>query len=151
MKMKTITILLAGLVFSAMACTQPVPPREVQSAFEKMFPGVQKVKWSRENDMEWEAAFVRYDTSMSSNFDNSGKWLETEKELKKKEFPASVMQTIHQQFPGYKLKEPEKIEKPGFSGYEAELEKGEETLEVAFYPDGTIKSRKTIEKDEDED
>ena len=100
--------------------------------------------------MEWEAEFVLDGNKMSATFDNSGVWMETEKELKKNELPESVMKTINTEFSGYKLSEPEQIEKPDFSGYEAEMEKGEQTLEVVFSKDGSIVSKKVVEG-EDED
>ena len=149
--MKTITLLLSGLTIAITACTQPEPPQNVKSTFEKLFTNAQKVTWSRENNTEWEAEFKLGDSRMSSNFDDSGKWLETEKALKKKDLPLPVMNTVRDQFPGYRLKEPEQVEKPGFKGYEAELEKGEKTLEVVFNSDGSLQTSQILEKNEDKD
>lgn len=144
--MKTITFLLASLFLSLGACSQVTPPKEVGTAFQKKFDQGSHVKWSRENDREWEAEFVLDGVKMSANFDNSGSWLETEKTLKKSELPESVMKTIKTDFPGYKISEPEQVEKPGFNGYEVELEKGEQTLEVVFSEAGSVLSKTTVEE-----
>ncbi len=146
--MKTLALFISGLCISFGACTQNVLPGEVKTNFDQKFSQARNVKWSMENEKEWEAEFVLDGHNMSASFDPSGKWLETEKELKNEDLPSAVMKVIHTQFPDYKLTEPEQIEKPGFSGYEAELKKGDQTLEVVFSANGDIVSKK-VEKDKD--
>ena len=58
--------------------------------------------------------------------------------------------SIKNHFSAYTVSETVKVEKPGFSGFEAELKKGEKTLEVVFSASGEIISQKD-EKAADED
>src|SRR5689334_9737088 len=69
-------------------------PTPVKDAFAKLFPSVKNVAWSKENDSEFEAEFKNGGKELSANFDQTGKWIETETEIKKSELPAAVQATI---------------------------------------------------------
>ncbi len=114
-----------------------------------MFPNATKVKWDQEEKNEWEAEFKMNGDAMSASFDNAGKWLETEKELKKNQLPAAVLNAFNAKYAGYKMDEASEIEKPDFKGYELGIEKGEETLEILVTADGKITSTKKVEEGED--
>ena len=152
-RIMTLSCILAGLFFSIGTFGQSVLPGEVKSAFDKKFGQAKEVKWSKENAKEWEAEFTLGGKDMSASFDPSGKWIETETEMKLADFPATVRDAIQNKFPDYTISESVKIEKPGFSGYQAELKKGKEVREVVFSGKGEIVSQKTEkagnEKDED--
>ncbi|HQH42100.1 MAG TPA: hypothetical protein PK825_10175, partial [Bacteroidales bacterium] len=45
-------------------------PEAVKTAFAKQFPNATKVKWSKENDKEWEAEFKTDGKAYSANFDS---------------------------------------------------------------------------------
>ncbi len=109
-----------------------------------------KVKWDQEEENEWEAEFKMNGDEMSASFDNAGKWLETEKELKKNQLPAAVLKAVNAEYAGYKMDEAAEIEKPDFKGYELGIEKGEEELEILVTADGRITVNKESEE-EDED
>lgn len=151
MKKTILSFFASGLVL--MACGQtPTPPKEVQSAFSKKFSAVQELKWEQE-DNEWEAEFKLNETEMSASFDNSGKWLETETEVKKKDLPAEIFKAVNLKFEGWEMEEVERIEKPDFKGYEIALEKEETETEILVTDSGelTIKKVKVEDEDEDED
>ena len=79
------------------------------------------------------------------------KWLETETDITKNELPAAVQSALKSQFADYTLEEAARVEKAdGQMVYEAEMERGEETLEVMLQPDGKVVSQQT-EQEEDDD
>ena len=124
-------------VFGLGACAQ-TPPKSVTDNYNSKFPGATKVKWDQEEENEWEAEFKMNNNEMSASFDNNGKWLETEKELKKSELPKAVLNAFNSSYSGYKIGEASNIEKPDFKGYELGIEKGEESLEILVTTDSDI-------------
>lgn len=146
--MKRSAIIVVVLAMSLFACAQ-TPPKSVTDNFNPKFSGATKVKWDQEEANEWEAEFKMNGSEMSASFDNAGTWLETEKEIRDKDLPAAVSKVISEKYAGYDLDEVAEIQKPGFSGYEIGLEKGEEMIEIQVKPDGTIANVKKVEEDED--
>lgn len=144
--MKKSIFMVAVMAISLVACAK-TPPRNVEQNFQAKFQNATKVKWDQEEANEWEAEFKMNGDAMSASFDNAGKWLETEKELKKNELPAAVQNAFNSQYAGFKLKEASAIEKPDFKGYELGIEKGEEELEILVTADGRITSKKEAEED----
>ena len=129
-------------------------PEAVKQAFAKNFPKAKEVKWSKEGTSEFEAEFEIAEVEQSANFDKTGKWLETETEIKKSELPQAVQASIAKDFAGFKLDEPEKVESPGNALlYEMELKKDKVTYEVQFSADGKVvkKEEKKEKKEGKED
>ena len=147
--MKRSIIILSVLVMSLFACAQ-TPPKPVSDNFNSKFQGATKVKWDQEEANEWEAEFKMSGEAMSASFDNAGKWLETEKEVKKNELPEAVLNAFNTNYSGYKVDEAAAIEKPDFNGYELDIKKGEEKLEIQVSPQGKIVSKRELDE-EDED
>jgi uncharacterized membrane protein YkoI len=116
-------------------------PSGVKDSFAKRFPGVEHVKWSKENDTEFEAEFKNNGKEQSATFDQTGKWLETESEIKKSELPAIVQATIAKEFAGYRIEESELTETADGTFYEVEVEKGKLEYEVKISPDGKLISK----------
>lgn len=146
--MKRSVIIMAVLAFSLFACGQK-PPKSVTDNFNSKFAGATKVNWDQEEDNEWEVEFKMNGSEMSASFDNDGTWLETESEIEEKDLPTVVKAKLAMNYWGYEMKEVEKMEKPGFSGYEIAIAKGEEKLEIQVNPVGIIVNVKEVEVDED--
>lgn len=123
-------------------------PAGVKESFAKRFQDAQSVKWSKESDTEFEAEFKNKGKEQSAEFDQTGKWLETEFEIKQSELPAAVQATVTKEFAGYKLEETELTETPDGTFYEVEIEKGELDYEVQISKDGKV-IRKEEKKEED--
>lgn len=121
-------------------------PEAVKTAFAKQFPNATNIKWSKENDREWEAEFKTDGKAYSANFNSEGKWLETEYKISSNEIPATVLSAIAKEFAGYKTEESEVSETAKGKVYEFILSKGEEKIEAAFRPDGNLLSKKLITK-----
>ncbi len=147
---KTVLSLIMGGLFLIAFGQDAKPPKEVQEAFSKKFSNVQSPKWEQEEN-EWEAEFKLNGTELSASFDKAGTWLETETEISKKDVPAKIIDVVNKKYEGWKLKEAEQIEKPGYKGYEIELEQGENVTEIQVSDAGVITSEKVNTKDEDND
>ncbi len=141
--------LIAGLTHAQKLKDSDVPV-SVQSAFSKLFPTATEVKWSKESANEFEAEFKMNKTEKSANFDQTGRWLGTETEIKSAGLPQPVLATISKDFAGYKIEESEKAETPDKGTfYEMELEKGESKIEVQISADGKVlKKEEKKEKEE---
>jgi len=122
-------------------------PQKVQQAFTTKFPGAKKVKWEKENEIEWEAEFKINGVEYSANFLEDGSWQETEHEIKKNEVPVNILSILNTEFPGYKIDAAEISETAEGKFYEFELEKGKEEIEVILSWEGKL-IKKEITKDE---
>ena len=154
MKIVTYLLLIAALLSNAV-CAQKISadkiPAAVSSAFITKFPIATKTIWEIENENEYEAEFKINDEEVSANFDNTGKWLETENELKVSDLPASVQSSISKYFADFKINEASKIQsvKNG-NCFEAEIQKGEEIFDVLFTADGKVLSKTKMEKEKED-
>ncbi len=153
---KTLLALLSVAIVSNSVSAQKIAaekvPVAVTTAFKTKFPTVLKTSWEMENKTEFEANFHINGVETSANFDNTGKWLETETELKIAALPNAIQSTIKKDYAGFKINEASKIEniKNG-KCFEAEIEKGEETFDVLFTADGKVLSKTKLEEREKKD
>jgi hypothetical protein len=148
--MKNLFILIVALsMISVSAFSQKNPPENVKKEFAKKYTSAQSVKWDNEEKNEWEAEFKMDSKKMSSCFDSSGKWIESETEISEKELPAAVVNTLNKDFQGYKKGLIEIFENSEMKGFELTLKMGESTLEVLFDNSGKV-IKKTGAKEGDE-
>lgn len=139
--MKNLVLVFSAILFiSLTACAQTPKdlPVKVKSAFAQKFPGIEKVKWGKENASEWEVAFKKDGKEYSANFKPDGTWLETEYEITAAEIPATVTKTLAKEYPGYKITESEISETAKGKVYEFEMKSGTKKMEVAVHPDGSL-------------
>ena len=123
-------------------------PENVLSTFKKMFPTANKIDWSKESETEWEAEFQMNSLEYSANFLENGTWIETEHELKKKDIPKNIIESITSQFPGYEIEEAELSETKDGIVYEFEIEKGESELEVTYSKEGKFIKKEEIQEED---
>ena len=143
--------LLSNVVYSQKISANKVPAA-VTSAFKTKFPTATKATWEIENKTEFEVNFKINGEEVSANFDNTGKWLETETEIKVAALPTTVQATLTKEFSGFKVEEASKIERvENGKCYEAEIEKGEENFNLLFTPDGKVLSKTKLEEKEKKD
>ncbi|MCJ7449666.1 MAG: PepSY-like domain-containing protein [Bacteroidales bacterium] len=150
--MKTpVLIICTVLLMSFSACGQSGKdvPSNVATAFSQKFPHASKIKWGKENDKEWEAEFNMGGKKMSTCFDTSAVWIDTETEIAEKELPAAVLNTLKAEFAGYKKGLIEIYESPEIKGFELGLKNGETSIEVIFDNAGKV-IKKTDVKEENE-
>ena len=117
-------------------------PAAVKTAFAAKYPGAQKVKWSIEKPGEFEVEFVLNKVESSALFDATGKFLESEVEIKEAELPQGVKATLAKDFTGFKLGEIEKsTDTKGVATFEMEAAKGKEKLVLSFDGSGKLLSK----------
>lgn len=150
--MKVLSILVVALfsVFVISCCNQQKieAPEKVLASFEKMFPAATDIKWEMENENEWEAEFEMDGKEVSACFSSDGEWIETEYEVET--LPETIETIVNETYPGFKIEEIEIVETPDFNGYEIELEKGEEELEIMVTNQGEILEVEISEKEDEE-
>ncbi len=134
---KSILTMALFLGFGMVSCSQGTPSA-VKTAFNEKFPNATSVKWEKENETEWEAEFKLNDVEYSANFSNDGIWKETEHEVVIGELPDVIKNVLENQYDGYTIKGAEIIETPTLSGFEVEIKKGKETLEIMINADGIV-------------
>jgi len=148
--MKNLFFLAILVLIATSSCSQKSNsikvPAAVSDAFKAKFPTSTPIKWENENSTEYEAEFKIDGVECSANFDQTGKWLETETEIEISKIPIPVSQALAKNFEGYKVEEAEKIEKPdSIINYEVEVLKGKEKVEIHISKSGEI-LKKEIEK-----
>ena len=152
--MKIIAIVLASLGLLSFACTSQSTkaleiPQAVSAAFLQKYPSAESVEWEMEEG-DYEAEFKVGQLKMSANFTKTGRWLESETEIKVSDLPAEVVASITTNFPGAKVTEAEKLDLPDSSiTYEVKL-KGDQDIEAVFSASGEL-LKKTIETDDEGD
>ncbi|MEI6683718.1 MAG: PepSY-like domain-containing protein [Bacteroidota bacterium] len=150
---KIIVFLSACLLISLSNFAQKVAPDKVpapvKQAFAKKFPTATDVKYEMEKS-DFEINFRDKGVGMSANFDATGKWLETETEIKESDLPKEVSASVARNFPGFKITEVARTEAPGKEPiYETDVRKGKEGYEVQFTVKGDILKKIPLKKDKD--
>ena len=151
--MKTLIIILVALFTSivnidAQKLTIDKVPDALKGSFKDKFPSATSEKWEKEGD-EYEVTFKLKKEAFSAKFDQTGKWLETEQDIKVSELPMPIQNNIRKEFPGFKIEEACRLEslKDGHA-FEAEVEKGKESWDLIYNADGKLLS-KMKEADDD--
>ncbi len=152
--MKNLSLVgMALVLLSFTACGQAGKgvPEKVKTAFTQRFATASHVKWSKENDSEWEAEFKMDKKDYSANFSNNGEWMETEYKISTDEISAAVKATIQNEFDGFKIEASELSETADGKMYEIELGKGENLVEAIIDTNGKLIKKETIQEDEEWD
>ncbi len=79
-----------------------LPDNHVLLAFQEKFPDTKNVIWEEENE-GWEAHFNIQGVEHWVDFDITGKWLETEKQIVIDEIPEIVMNALKTKYSGSKV------------------------------------------------
>lgn len=148
-------MILSMLAISATACGQKVSeadvPQPVKAAFMKQFPKADNARWEMETKTEYEVNFKQGAEAMSAAYGTAGQWLETEKDINADALPDAVRRTLADKYAGSNVKDLSRVENPKGTFYEADLEKGETSMEVVISPDGTVVKENVEKKGKDND
>ncbi|MBA4055893.1 MAG: hypothetical protein C0490_14360 [Marivirga sp.] len=147
--MKT-TIVLLGLGFAiTQANAQKVNandvPVDIKNSLKKNYTA-KNMGWDKEG-ANYEANFEQKGTAISVVFDGMGSILETEREIKKSELPANVLDALKKDYADFEMEEAARIETDGVFTYETQIEKGKMSLELIFDADGKLIKKETKKKD----
>ena len=151
---KIIVLLSACMLISLMGYPQKITPDKVpapvKQAFTKKFPSATDVKYEMEKK-DYEINFKDKGVEMSANFDATGKWLETETEIKVTDLPKEVSASVAKNFAGFKISEVAKTETPDKGLiYEMDLKKDKEGFEVQFSVKGDVLKKTPLKKEKEE-
>ena len=124
-------------------------PGTVKAGLQKAYSG-KDVKWDKEGD-NFEASFKQKGKETSIVLDASGKTLETEVEINKRELPVSILDVLKKDYQGYEIEEAAKIDSNGVITYETEVEKDEKTFDLIFDGQGKLLKKESKEGEEKED
>jgi putative PepSY-like beta-lactamase-inhibitor len=96
--------IIAFALLATVSCAAQNVPGAVKNAFAKSFPNTTVKKWDKE-DGNYEANFTKDGKSMSATFDTTGKWMETETDIRVNELPAAVINYVKSNYKGATIKE----------------------------------------------
>ena len=150
---KLLAVLVCMIFFVGTYAQKPKEeaPAAAKTAFAAKYPTAQKVKWSVEKPGEFEVEFTLNKVESSALFDASGKFLESEAEVKEADLPQAVKATIAKDFAGYKLDEITKAtDAKGLVAFEMEVVKGKEKLAVEFDSNGKLLSKSAVKEEKEE-
>lgn len=122
--MKTKLVLAACLLFSSLSYAQDIPakdvPAVVMNAFNRAFPKAAKVEWEMKGDL-YNADFDvdRRDHEVWLN--SKGGIVKHKQELRGRELPAAVSQSLKRNFKGFWIDEVDKYEVAKQFFYKVEL------------------------------
>ena len=132
-------LLLFAACYATPAADNDDVPRAVQEAFAQKYPGAENVRWSRDKNDYHEAHFTLDGEKYRADFEKSGKWIETEQNVKKKDLPKAVEKVIEDKYDKPKIYEVELVDhhsKGVF--YDVEIKHKGKKLDVMVRRDGQI-------------
>ena len=142
-------MLFFGVVMLTACHTQISIPEAVKEEFNSKYSMAKDEEWETEND-EYEVEFEMNGIEMSATYDSKGTWKETESEMEKDDLPTNIKAALAKKYAGYEIEEAEMIETSEMKGYEIELEKDDEEIEVVYTLDGVF-VKEEIKKDDADD
>jgi hypothetical protein len=145
-----VAIVVAGALSTlrAQVLTSSHVPVAIRHAFQAKFPAVRSAAWKIKSDGNYEAEFTLKRREIAVKFDVTGKWIETESAIPRRQLPTAVSSAIAQKFEGYKLIETQTVQRWNESRliYEVHLETAGEIVKLQMYDDGTIVNQSAKEK-----
>ncbi|MDB4293249.1 PepSY-like domain-containing protein [Maribacter sp.] len=136
--MRTILFFITILLFPLTGCAQKTP-EVVQSAFEQKYPKENSPEWEIDANGNFEAGFKKKGKKYRADFSPEGKWIETERSIKKKELPKVIQDIIKKEYKNEELVEIEEVDhhsKGRF--YDVEFKAKGKNMDVEFKADGQI-------------
>ena len=119
-------------------------PAAVSSAFKAKYATVASLSWKMKG-ANYQASFRMNNEEMKAEFDNTGKWLQTENKIATTSLPSTVQAEIKKDFSDYKTEDAHKVQSAtGGAAFTAKVVKGTEKYEVAFGADGKMISKTKV-------
>ena len=115
------------------------PDARIVSAMNAKYPKATKVEWEQKHDYQ---VAKYYDNNIESEawFDNNGKWLMTESDIKYNALPAAVRNSFEKSmYATWKKDDVDKIERDGMAAiYIVEVEKEGQDMDLYFTGNGML-------------
>ena len=119
-------------------------PAQVMSTFKTACQKAEDVHWEINGD-NFEVNYECNDADMSMVINPDGTILEKAAEIKKADLPLGAVEALTARYPGYRIRESEKIERNGTTEYEVDLAK---KTEVVLDASGNV-IKELTEKEDD--
>lgn len=143
--MKQKLIVAICLLFSSLSYAQDITVSEVPSvvlnSFNKTFPKATGVDWEMKGDLfnaEFDIGRRDHEVWLSSK----GEIVKHKKEIKARELPSAVSNSIKQDFKGYRIDDVDQIEEAKQFFYKVELKTLTDEKKVVFDQNGKLSNKK---------
>jgi hypothetical protein len=152
--MKKFTLFVVIALFSGTyAFGQHITPDKVPSqvgkAFRAKFPAASQDSWSMEDAHTYEVDFFNGKKKQSANFDDTGKWLETETEIGINQAPTAVVKSFMKDFGGFNIQEVDEQENPDGTNYEITIIKGSQSFDLLYSAKGELLKKVDVKAEKD--
>ncbi|PKV50213.1 putative PepSY-like beta-lactamase-inhibitor [Aquimarina sp. MAR_2010_214] len=140
--MQTLKFLIPYLMLLTISCSsvaQKKVPTAVEKSFKEKYPDENDPDWHKDKNGYYESNFKIKGKHYRADFDSSGKWIETERNIKKKKLPNAVKEKIERDFDDYKIIEIEEVDhhlKGRF--YDVEFKINGKKQDIEFNKNGKI-------------
>jgi hypothetical protein len=145
--MKTLVIILFGLMVCPLYAQDDILPANIDEAFRVKYPKASDLEWRLEGDL-YIMEFYRGGTMYTGVFNNNGDWIETAEVIADTDIPMAVQNYIKSKYPDSAVSYSEKVEAAGNkSFYRVNLEDPNGTFVVkSDLTGGNIQLEKPGEK-----
>lgn len=118
---------------------QAQAPEKVQQAFEEKYPNENDPNWMIDKNGNFESHFKKDGKHYRADFAPDGKWIETERSIKKKDLPKVVREILKSEYDDCKIVELEEtLHHSKGLFYDVELKKDGKKRDVEFRADGQV-------------
>jgi hypothetical protein len=114
-------------------------PSNVQTEFDRLFPGIQDVIWERESPKGWNAEFTLNEKNVKASFSFAGAWIETIYEINLEELPIQIKESVNSFYPEWQIVVASKINNSkGEELYKTAIQQNGKLQELVMKPEGTL-------------
>ncbi len=145
MKSKLSQSVLLVIVFIAFSFIQDAAaqnvPENVKTSFTTMYPSITVKEWEFNKAKNWyKAAYKQNNAEYEAYFATDGKWVRTERDIKKADLPQAVTTALAKtEYANWDIDDVEEHQTPqNKTVYVVEVEKSSTELELYILPDGTL-------------
>jgi hypothetical protein len=85
-------------------------PEAVEIAFKEKYPGENDPDWEKDRNGNFESSFKIDGKKYRADFSPEGKWIETERSLKKKDLPKAIEEKLEKDFDDFDIVEIEEVQ-----------------------------------------
>ena len=127
------------ILLSCNSVAQDKIPDAVKESFKEKYPGENDPDWRVDKNGYFESHFKKEKKHYRADFDSSGKWIETERNIEKKDLPKPIKQVLKAKYEDVKIYEIEEVthhSKGKF--YDVELKIDGHKKDIEFTEDGKI-------------
>ena len=142
MMLLTVTLLLAANSSFAQDIPQNQVPSVIVNNFQKKFPKAYDIEWELDGTLykvEFETGRISKDHD--AWYDKTGALVRLKEEITKEELPQKVLESIKQEFSGYRMDDIKRVTEGSEVYYRVDLESFSEEWKVVYAENGKLISK----------